>query len=95
MDPGLEAYKKGRYILLAFNEGCWWYNFTDDWNAQIVSKAAATFLHKQMQTWKIKCLFKTLSFTIVLNVECHFFMYSLLRCFENLLSCSNGTAALV
>ena len=95
MDPGLEAYKKGRYILLAFKEECWWYNFTDNWNAQIVSKTATKFLRKDRQKWKIKSLFKALSFTIALNMECHFFMYSLLRCFENLLTCRNGTAALV
>ena len=29
IDPGLEAYKKGIYILLAFKEGYRWYNFTD------------------------------------------------------------------
>ena len=40
IDPGLKAYKKVRYILLAFQEGCRWNNFTDDWNAQFVSEAA-------------------------------------------------------
>ena len=67
MDTGLEAYKKRRYILLAFKEGCPWYNFTDDWNAQIGSKAATKFLRKHMQKWKIKSLFKALSLTIVLK----------------------------
>ena len=43
MDPGLEAYKKGRYILLAFKEGCWWYNFTDDWNAPLYQKQQLNF----------------------------------------------------
>ena len=46
MDPGLEAYKKDRYILLAFQEGCRWNNFTDDWNAQFVSEAATKLLNK-------------------------------------------------
>ena len=71
-------------------------DFTDEWNAQIVSKAA-TKLRKHIQKWKIKCLFKALSLTIVLKMQCHLFMNSLLelvlRCFENLLSI--GTAALV
>ena len=39
INPGLEAYKKGKYTLFAFKEGCRWFNFTDDWNAQIVSNA--------------------------------------------------------
>ena len=94
MDPEPEAYKKGRNILLAFKKGCRWYNFTDDWNAQIVSKAAPK-LRKHIQQWKIKCLFKALSVTIVLKMQCHLFVHSLfelvLRRFENLLS--NGTAA--
>ena len=98
IDPGLEAYKRGIYmhILLAFKEGCRWNNFTDEWNAQIVSKAA-TKLRKHIQKRKIKCLFKALSLTIALKMQCHLFMNSLLelvlRCFENLLSI--GTAALV
>ena len=33
IDPGLKPYKKSRYILLAFQEGLQWNNFTDDWNA--------------------------------------------------------------
>ena len=77
-------------------QGCLLNNFTDEWNAQIVSKAA-TKLRKHIQKWKIKCLFKALSLTIVLKMQCHLFMNSLLelvlRCFENLLSI--GTAALV
>ena len=96
IDPGLEAYKKGRYILLAFQEGCRWNNFTDDLNGQIVSKST-TKLRRHIQKWKIKHLFKALSLTVVLKMQCHLFMYSLfelvLRCFENLPS--NDTAALV
>ena len=57
-------------------QGCRWNNFTDEWNAQIVSKAA-TKLRKHIQKWKIKCLFKALSLTIVL--QCHLFMNSLLE----------------
>ena len=78
-------------------QGCRWNNFTDEWNAQIVSKAA-TKLRKHIQKRKIKCLFKALSLTIALKMQCHLFMNSLLelvlRCFENLLS-SIGTADLV
>ena len=40
IDPGLETYKKVRYIFLAFQEGCRWSNFADDWNAEFVSEAA-------------------------------------------------------
>ena len=98
IDPGLETYKRGKYlyILLAVKEGCRCNNFTDEWNAQIVS-TAATKLRKHIQKWKIKCLFKALPLTIVLKMQCHLFMNSLvelvLRCFEN--SLSTGTAALV
>ena len=86
IDPGLEAYKKGRYVLLAFEKGCRWNTFTDDWNPQIVSKAAMK-LGNHVQKWKIKCLFKALSLTILFKMQCHLFMNSLLelvlRCSEN------------
>ena len=88
-----------RVILLAFKEGCQWNNFTDDWKAQIVSNAATKY-RKHIPKWKIKCLFKALSLTIILKIQYHLLVYNLLvwlslmaLCFENLLS--NGKAALV
>ena len=69
------------YSPLKMDVGC---TISPDWNAQIVLKAATTFLLKHMQKLKIKCLFNTLSLTIVLNMQCHLFMYSVfeLWCFE-------------
>ena len=46
IDPGLEAYKKVRKILLAFQEGYRWNNFIDAWNAQFVSEAATKLRNK-------------------------------------------------
>ena len=38
-------------------QGCRWNNFTEEWNAQIVSKAV-TKLRKHIQKWKNKMPFQ-------------------------------------
>ena len=61
IDPGLEAYKRGQVVDIFY----WplrkdvWNKFTDEWNAQIVSKAATKLgkhIQKHIQKWKIKCI---------------------------------------